>query len=128
MTEAEWLPHSRTRAAPLLEYLGGKPGDRKLRLFGVACCRRMGEMIGDGRGHHALAASEQYADGITTEEVLHEATRTTEDAILSIGQEVWRSPHNSTYSRAHAAFLSRTGDGVVGDLHGDMVRRAGLAS
>jgi hypothetical protein len=39
MTESEWA--NCTRPDPMLTFLHGKVGDRKLRLFAVACCRRL---------------------------------------------------------------------------------------
>jgi hypothetical protein len=101
MTEAEWLACPRPEI--LLEYLGGALGDRKMRLFGVACCRRVGQMIGDVRGHRAITASENYADGNATDDALREAQYELEDAILSIGEEVWRSLYKLAYSRAEVA-------------------------
>src|SRR5438876_878195 len=62
MTESEWRnavePHA------MLEFLqsGGKPSDRKLRLFAVACSRRIWSMI-DDLGRAAVEAAEEFADG-----------------------------------------------------------------
>jgi len=39
VTEKEWL--ACTDPTTMLEFLGGKAGDRKLRLFACACVRRV---------------------------------------------------------------------------------------
>lgn len=39
MTEAEWLACS--DHAPILEFLGGKASDRKMRLFACGFCRQL---------------------------------------------------------------------------------------
>jgi hypothetical protein len=61
MTEAEWL--ARTDPAPMLEFLRGRASDRKLRLFGVACCRRGWENLTDPKARRALELVERAADG-----------------------------------------------------------------
>jgi hypothetical protein len=62
VTEAEWL--ACTDPQKMLEFLQGKAGDRKLRLFAVACCR------GTGLGFRlhtsyqdAVELAERHADG-----------------------------------------------------------------
>src|SRR5262245_53412189 len=68
MTEQEWL--QATEPKPMLEYLRGRASQRKLRLFAVACCRRVERLFGDKRTRRAVEISEQYADGMaTTKEV-----------------------------------------------------------
>jgi hypothetical protein len=50
----------------MLEFLRGKASDRKLRLFAVACCRRIWGWIAHEECRQAILVSEQYADGETT--------------------------------------------------------------
>lgn len=61
MTEAEW--RAATEPGPMLEFLRGKASDRKLRLFGVACCRRIWRFITDPGSQAIVELTEASADG-----------------------------------------------------------------
>ncbi len=63
--EREWLrgDHPRT----LLSALRGRASDRKLRLFAVACCRRVWTLFEDPRSRRAVEAAESLADGLLPE-------------------------------------------------------------
>jgi hypothetical protein len=61
MTEAQWLVCA--DPAPLLRFIGRRGSDRKFRLFQVACCRRIWDLIPDTRWREAVGVAEQYADG-----------------------------------------------------------------
>lgn len=64
MTEADWVgcpgPYL------MLEFLQGRISERKLRLFGIACCRRIWHLIADGRSRHAVEVAERHADGLAS--------------------------------------------------------------
>jgi len=60
MTEAEWLSSNDLHA--MLFSLRGKINSRKLRLFGVACCRRISHLLPDPRSRVMVEAAERVAD------------------------------------------------------------------
>lgn len=61
MTEAEWLASADPN--PMLEYIGGRLSERKLRLFSCACCRRLGHLITLAESRRAIEVAERFADG-----------------------------------------------------------------
>ena len=70
MTEAEWL--AATELTPMLAFLREKASDRKLRLFGLDCCRLVSTFL-DPRGLKAVDAAERYADALCSPEELEAA-------------------------------------------------------
>lgn len=60
MTEREWLACA--GPDPMLEFLWRKAGDRKLRLFQVACCRRVWDSMPEDC-REAVLVAERFADG-----------------------------------------------------------------
>jgi hypothetical protein len=61
MTEEKWL--TTTGTAGMFRVPQVASDARKLRLFGVACCRQVPEWSEDARVAAALAAAEEFADG-----------------------------------------------------------------
>src|SRR5262249_2820457 len=71
MTESEGL--AATSPQELLASLRcGWASQRKLRLFGAACCRRIWELL-DRDSRKAVEVAERFADGRATEEELRRA-------------------------------------------------------
>src|SRR4051812_20317008 len=64
MTEAEWRTFPYSEA--MLKFLRGKASDRKMRLFSVACCRRIWNSLLNERSRQAVEIAERYADGAVT--------------------------------------------------------------
>jgi hypothetical protein len=98
MTANEWF--AATEPKPLLEFLRGKVSERKSRLFGVACCRRIWHLLSDLRSRNAVEVAERYADGrassaelATTREEAKDAYRDGSDAIYRLRTDIER-PHS----------------------------------
>jgi len=56
MTEAEW--NACNDPKPMLGFLRGRGNDRKLRLFAVACCRRVWHLLDDPRSREGVVIAE----------------------------------------------------------------------
>ncbi|HKB40624.1 MAG TPA: hypothetical protein VKD72_29630 [Gemmataceae bacterium] len=65
MTEAEWL--TCTEPKPMLEFLGDRASDRKFRLFGCACCRRLWDLLPSDLNRQAVQAIEEHPDTVSGE-------------------------------------------------------------
>jgi hypothetical protein len=61
MTEDDWLTYEQPQ--PMLRHVRERVTARKLRLFAVACCRRIWPMLTDERSRHAVEVAEHVADG-----------------------------------------------------------------
>src|SRR5262249_31437409 len=71
MTEREGL--AGIDPQQMLHFLQGKANARKLRLFGVACCRRIWNLLPEPWSRRAVRVAERFADGRADVEQLKEA-------------------------------------------------------
>jgi hypothetical protein len=82
MTENEWMTCTDPR--PRLEYLRGRATNRKLRLFAVACGRRVWHLLVCNELRGAVEVAEHYAEGAEAEDRLAEAHEAAELALLPL--------------------------------------------
>jgi hypothetical protein len=99
MTKEEWLACTDPKA--MLDFLGDSASDGKLRLFAVACCRRIWPLVADTKSRQAVEISEQYADDRASDEELEAASK--DAASVGIGFGIQFSAANAAH------FASRPG-------------------
>jgi hypothetical protein len=82
MTAADWI--TATDPQEMLAFLdnSGRGSERKLRLFAVACCRRIWHWMPDKRSRDAATIAEKFAEGCVGRNVLMAAHRAISRRIL----------------------------------------------
>jgi hypothetical protein len=93
MTEAEWL--ACTDPQLMLEFLRGKVSDRKLRLFGCACCRGIWHLLTDKRSRRAIDVAERFGDGEVSTKGLAKAFLKAHDAFQEANDDDWCLYHGT---------------------------------
>jgi hypothetical protein len=89
MTEADW--RSCEEPEGMVEWVRGRGllTDRKARLFGAACCRRIQHLIPDERSLRAVEAAELAADGRIGQEEVMTVWRAAWEAANEVHQAAW---------------------------------------
>src|SRR2546423_1314188 len=72
MTESEWLGCTND-PRPMLNWVIDTASERKLRLFAVACCRRLWRLLTEEENRRAVNVAERFADGLATANELRAA-------------------------------------------------------
>src|SRR4051812_17008782 len=84
MTEPEWLA-SEEPDELLLHLCETVVDDRKVRLFGCACVRRVWTDLADNKLRQALEVAERFADGLATARQLENAQKKADSLGKGIG-------------------------------------------
>ena len=102
MTEAEW--DACENPWPMLESIGA--GDRKVRLFACACCRRVMTLLSTTELVRTLNVAERFAEGLASADECRAASR---EAYKLYSVRAARGVKNIVLAVSWAAAVSETG-------------------
>jgi hypothetical protein len=110
MTEADWLVC--TDPVPMLDFLRGRAGDRKLRLFACAWSYDLWRRMPDDRCREAITTAERFADGEASFADLLAAHRDAADAWREVpldlgGRHEGRRLRKGSWAAKRAAEVAR---------------------
>jgi hypothetical protein len=95
---AEWLDPP--DPGPTLDFLREKVTDRKLRLFAVACCRRVERLAPGPQHREAIEVVERFADGKATALEVEQSCRRCGHPELASSEYPWVEAGEEVASRA----------------------------
>jgi hypothetical protein len=89
MTEQEWLTCK--KMGLMFRWVRYRASDRKLRLFGCACCRHVGHRLPDVRSRRCVEVSEQFADGQSSVDELRAARQEANISAYDVQVLAWQA-------------------------------------
>ena len=112
MTEAEWLACE--DPTPMLDFVRDSATDRRVRLFGVACCRRIWTLMPNRQCKMAVDRAESYSEGQCTRDRLRAASEKVKVGTLALRDEcaeyaanaAWVSSQDNVKRTAEAAAVA----------------------
>jgi hypothetical protein len=99
VTEEDWL--AGTNRYELLRYC--RFDHRKLRLFAVACCRSIHDVLADPRSRTAVVVAERFADGQVSDRELRKAAADAESAHKKAFDRLGKVDSCPVWAAAYAA-------------------------
>jgi hypothetical protein len=96
--EAGWLACSDPKA--MLGVVRDKASARQLRLFAVACCRRIWHLLKDDRSRHAVGVAERLANGLSTEAEAEAAYSAAKSAMTYSGGDMMTAEEHAAMAAA----------------------------
>jgi hypothetical protein len=107
MTEPEWF--SCTDPNMMIGLVRGKASERKYRLFGCACCRRLvWPLLSEERSTKAVDTAERYADGLASKEALASAGELAHEVTKAFA--LGTRAHSAAFAAEAAAKLDWSGE------------------
>jgi hypothetical protein len=107
----------------MIDYLGPKATDRKLRLFVCACCRMVWPELTDPRSRAAVKVAERFAEGQSNDVEL-EQTHRAADAVakkLAMGYRALYAAAAATATLNRTAFSGQYNRGLLGHRVCDVI-------
>jgi hypothetical protein len=92
----------------MIRLLEHRTSERKVRLFGCACCRRIWHLLTDGRSRAAVEASQRFADGLCSTDELQSTAGAASAAVLEAEGALWAGGSRQALAAASAAARTAT--------------------